>query len=162
MTPAPTTKHQEFSGNLFMAFRIYLKKKKCKVFYAPFDVRLTKSVNEVTDDKIYTVVQPDLCVICDPAKIDSKGCLGAPDLIIEIVSLNNSKRDTEEKFGLYQNHGVREYWIVFPYERTVNVFFRTDITKKFEFIAMYAEDSLIPVNIFDGDLKVDLAEIFTE
>ncbi len=160
MTPAPSRIHQEISIRLSVELKNYLKKKNCKVYYAPFDVRLPID-SEKTDNKIYTVVQPDICVICDLSKLDDKGCLGAPDMIIEIVSPLNSKRDVEEKFELYQKHGIIEYWIVFPHEKTINVFMLNQ-AGKYDFKGMFAEDSKVPVNIFSGDLVIDLAEIFSD
>ncbi len=160
MTPAPNTEHQRILGEVGFLLQTYLRKKKCKIFYAPFDVRLPKNANEIADNRIYTVVQPDICIICDLTKLDDKGCIGAPDMIIEISSPSNSKRDVEEKFELYQNHGVREYWVVFPYEKTVNVFLLNETSGKYDFKGMFAEDSKVPVNIFNGDFMIDLAEIF--
>ncbi len=155
MTPAPSSFHQEVSGELFTFFKNYLKKKQCKVFHAPFDVRLPDNI-ETSDDKIYTVVQPDISVICDLLKVDKRGCLGAPDLIVEIVSLD-SKRDIEDKFQLYQKHGVKEYWIVYPNEKSISVFVLEN--EKYKLVGMYAETGKIKVNIFD-DLYIDLEEIF--
>ena len=84
MSPAPRSYHQEISGNLFLIFGIYFKNNPCKVFHAPFDVVLP--IHHSTKDKSTTVVQPDICVICDLTKIDYAGCFGAPDLVIEIIS----------------------------------------------------------------------------
>jgi len=160
MPPAPSRIHQEISIRLSVELQNYLKKKNCKIYYAPFDVRLPNE-NEKTDNKIYTVVQPDICIVCDLTKLDDKGCLGSPDMIIEIVSPLNSKRDVEEKFELYQKHGIIEYWIVFPHEKTINIFLLNS-SGKYDFKGMFAEDSKVPVNIFSGDLVIDLAEIFVE
>jgi Uma2 family endonuclease len=161
MTPAPSRIHQEVSKRISYDMQTYLKNKKCELYYAPFDVRLPNN-HENANDKIFTVVQPDICIICDLTKLDDKGCIGAPDMIIEISSPTNSKRDVEEKFELYQNHGVREYWVVFPYEKTVNVFLLNETSGKYDFKGMYAEDSKVAVNIFNGDFMIDLAEIFEE
>jgi len=158
MTPAPLTLHQITSGNFYGLIWTYLRKKKCKIFDAPFDVRLPNN-GEKENEKIYTVVQPDLCIICDPSKIDPRGCLGAPDFIIEILS-ENSKHDVDTKFKLYEKHGVREYWIVQPESRTVNVFV-LDEKGKYQFGGLYAEDAKVKVNIFD-DLYIDLAEVFED
>ncbi len=158
MTPGPTEEHQSISGELHLSIGSYLRKKNCKIYYSPFDVRLPKSKEETSNKQIYTVVQPDICIICDLSKIDKRGCVGAPDMIIEIVS-DNAKRDVEEKFQLYQTHGVREYWIVFPSEKTVSVFLLNE-TGKYQLVGMYAENSKVPVNIFEGNLVIDLAEIF--
>jgi len=160
MTPAPNRIHQQISKRLNFKIQYYLQNKKCEVYYAPFDVRLPNN-GEKSDDKIYTVVQPDICIICDLSKLDERGCLGSPDMIIEIVSPSNSKHDVEDKFELYQKHGVREYWIVFPYEKTINVFLLNS-SGKYELVGMFAENSKVQVNIFEGDLFIDLAEIFIE
>ena len=88
------------------------------LFYAPFDVVLPSREGEEN-----TVVQPDLCVVCDPKKLaDGKRCLGAPDLIVEILSPGNARHDTDDKFHLYEEAGVGEYWIVRPNDKEVNVF----------------------------------------
>ncbi len=158
MSPAPNTIHQRISSRLSRRISNYLYQKKCEMYYAPFDVRLPKN-GEKNGNQIYTVVQPDICVVCDSNKIDERGCLGAPDLIIEIVSPKNTKHDTETKFDLYQKHGVREYWIVFPYESTISVFLLNS-KGKYEIVRMYTEDSKVPVNIFNGELEIDLTEVF--
>jgi len=159
MTPAPSVKHQLLSGNLHRILSNYLYKKTCKVFYAPFDVRLPKN-NKKDGKNIYTVVQPDICIICDPEKLDDKGCIGPPDMIIEITSPNNSKHDVQVKYQLYEKYGVREYWIVFPYEQTVLVYL-LDETGKYRNVGVFAQDEKVKVNIFD-DLDIDLAEAFLE
>jgi len=158
--PAPRRIHQKVLKILSVRIENYLYKKKCEVYFAPFDVRLLKN-GEKGNNQIDTVVQPDICVICDTSKLDDYGCLGAPDMIVEIVSPSNSKHDVKTKFELYQRHGVREYWIVFPSEKTINVFV-LDETGKYQLVGMYAEDAKVPVNIFNGDLEIDLTEIFEE
>jgi Uma2 family endonuclease len=158
-TPAPSSKHQEISFNLSGLLRNYLIHKNCKGFAAPSDVRFPKDKKNKDDKQVYTVLQPDLYIVCDLSKIDARGCLGAPELIIEIVSPKNPKRDLKDKFEIYQQHGVREYWIVNPNDENVNVFV-LDENGKFQLVGMYAEDDKIPVNIFNGDLKIDLTEVF--
>ena len=112
MSPAPATRHQSISSGLSGQILHFFLKHSCKAFHAPFDVRLIK---EKKDDKeILTVVQPDICVICDVAKIDERGCLGSPDWIVEILSPSTAKKDYNEKFNLYQENEVREYWVVNP------------------------------------------------
>ena len=159
MTPAPSRNHQRISTNLVSIFWNFLRHKSCEVYHAPSDVRLPKDKSNHNDKSIYTVVQPDIYVICDLSKMDDKGCFGAPDLIVEIVSASNSKRDIKDKFEIYQEHGVREYWIVNPNDENVTVFV-LDENGKFQFRGMYAGDDKIPVNIFKGDLDVDLTEVF--
>jgi len=158
--PAPSKSHQRIEVNIVTVINTFLKRKKCQVFVSPFDVRLLKN-GEINSNQIDTVVQPDICVICDLSKLDEKGCLGAPDMIVEIVSPSNSKHDVKTKFELYQRHGVREYWIVFPNDKAVNVFLLDD-AGKYQLVGMYAEDAKVPVNIFNGDLEIDLTEIFED
>ena len=122
MTPSPSRKHQRISTKLISNFDRYLGNKNCEVYHAPSDVRFPKDDDSIDDKEIYTVVQPDIYIVCDLSKLDDRGCLGAPDLIIEIVSPDRVQRDVKEKFELYQNHGVKEYWIVNPNDENINVF----------------------------------------
>jgi Uma2 family endonuclease len=103
------------------------------------------------------VVQPDICVICDPSKIEERGCIGAPDLIVEIISPSTNKYDTGEKFKLYESSGVREYWIVFPREKAVKTFILQS-DGKYDKGTIYKKGR-VPVYIFDG-IAVNLNEIF--
>ncbi len=124
MSPAPRSKHQRvamrLSGELYTSFRNHA----CEVYPAPFDVRLPNSEYEPGfNNKIHTVVQPDISVICDPAKIDEFGCVGPPDWIIEITSPSTHKKDFNEKFDLYEAAGVREYWIAVPKSQEMYVYF---------------------------------------
>jgi len=121
MSPAPRVRHQTVSFNLGGNIKIALRGKSCQGFAAPFDVRLTKTTPN-GDVQITTVVQPDLCVICDPEKLDEFGCVGAPDWIIEILSPGNTAHDSKTKFDLYEENGVREYWLVDPGLKNVAVY----------------------------------------
>jgi Uma2 family endonuclease len=132
----------------------------CKIYFSPFDVRLPHNQEELGDKQVYTVVQPDISIICDLTKLDEKGCIGAPDFIAEIVSSSSAKHDIEEKFRLYERHGVREYWIVFPESKSVHVFV-LDGNGKYQLVGMFAEDSKVRVNIFE-DLVIDLKEVFKD
>ena len=116
MSPAPSRKHQEISQFISNEVYNFLKNQPCKVFSAPFDVRLQRIKD---DKKVHNVVQPDICVICDLSKLDDRGCSGAPELIIEILSPGNTKKEMKYKFELYEEAGVEEYWIVDPTEKTV-------------------------------------------
>ena len=158
MSPAPGSIHQEINGILVaQLYRLIKKNKgKCKVYPAPFDVRLPKN-GETEDHQIYTVVQPDICVVCDLTKIDKRGCIGAPDLIVEIQSASTSKFDLNEKFFLYEASGVREYWVVFPFEECIEVFLLQP-NGKYDKGTQY-EHGKIPVHIFD-DVEIDLSDIF--
>ncbi|MGY6522850.1 MAG: Uma2 family endonuclease [Mongoliitalea sp.] len=123
---APRRIHQELSGRIFSEFHSFLKKKPCKVYAAPFDVRLPTAGKQAKT--INTVVQPDLCVVCDPNKLDEYGCIGAPDLIVEILSPSNNKKELQNKYEVYEESGVSEYWIVHPYEQTLLVYSLTEGT----------------------------------
>ena len=162
MSPAPSLKHQSISRNLIIEFGNYFRNKPCRLFEAPFDVRLYDKIkSKKANQDIFTVVQPDLCVICDRSKLDENGCIGAPDLIIEILSKGNSKREVKTKFELYQECGVLEYWIVYPYEETVHQFYLNEATERYELKAMFADDDLATPILFP-DLKVDLRDIFAD
>jgi Uma2 family endonuclease len=116
MSPAPGSVHQRISLRLSRWIGNYLENKSCEVFSAPFDVRLLRT-NEQKKE-IITVVQPDISVICDPTKVDERGCLGAPDIIVEILSPGNNKKELKNKYDVYEESGVLEYWIIQPLEKT--------------------------------------------
>ncbi|MEQ9299747.1 MAG: Uma2 family endonuclease [Cyclobacteriaceae bacterium] len=120
MSPAPSRIHQQVSIALSSMVWHHFKNQRCEVFEAPFDVRLNRT--KQSDKKSITVVQPDLCVICDPDKIDERGCNGAPDLVVEILSPGNSKKEMKEKFEVYEETGVREYWLVNPLDKNVIIY----------------------------------------
>jgi Uma2 family endonuclease len=118
MSPAPSRNHQQLTVNVTIKLDQYFHNKPCRYYPAPFDVRLPiKSAKKDT-----TVVQPDFCVICDETKLDEKGCNGAPDLIVEIISPNNSKHDIHTKFNLYLEAGVKEYWMIEPADRMILIY----------------------------------------
>jgi Uma2 family endonuclease len=118
MTPAPSRLHQEISGEIYYALHDFFKEKDCSVYAAPFDVRLPDS-DDIEDYSVTTVVQPDISVICDQAKLDSRGCVGAPDLIVEILSPSTAVKDLKIKRALYEKHGVKEYWLIHPTDKVV-------------------------------------------
>jgi Uma2 family endonuclease len=122
MSPAPSSSHQDISMNLTRILDKVFYKTSCKLYVAPFDVRLINFKKSNQENKIFSVVQPDLCVICNRSKIDTKGCLGSPDLIVEILSIGNSKKEMDIKFDLYQENKVLEYWIVNPFQKTVLIY----------------------------------------
>jgi Uma2 family endonuclease len=117
---AANTIHQKVALRLGSDLHVFLKGKTCQVFIAPYDVRLPVK-NRKRDDQITTVVQPDVSVFCDPAKIDERGACGTPDLVVEILSPSNSQYDVRDKFDVYQEAGVKEYWIVSPMQESVMV-----------------------------------------
>ncbi len=117
---APRRIHEELTVALVTRIHGFLKGGSCKVYTAPFDVRLPISSKD--PNKIDTVVQPDLCVVCDPEKLDELGCVGAPDLIVEILSPGNNKKELQLKYEVYETSGVKEYWVVHPDERTLLIY----------------------------------------
>lgn len=162
MSPAPNLKHQNIITNLGGALYQYFHKRSCKLFYAPFDVKLYNSQkSKLSDQDIFSVVQPDLCVICDKDKLTEQGCNGAPDWIIEILSPGNSKKEMRLKYDLYQENGVTEYWLVYPYEQAVYQFVLDQTTKKYQLFAMVAGDELATPFLFP-ELHIDLADVFAE
>jgi hypothetical protein len=154
---APSVKHQRISIRFSRLLANALWQTSCQVFAAPFDVRLTR----MRDDKeVKTVVQPDLCVICDPSKLDERGCIGAPDLIIEILSPGNSRTEMRDKFELYQEAGVLEYWIVNPSEKMIQVF---QLNEHGRYIGLppVVEGDILTTPIVPN-LEVDVTEIFAD
>ncbi|MDN5872662.1 MAG: Uma2 family endonuclease [Nitrococcus sp.] len=120
MAPAPVRIHQELVGEMFRQIANQLEDGPCRVYVAPFDVRLPRS--DEADEDIDTVVQPDIAVICDAHKLDERGCRGAPDWAIEVLSPASASHDQIRKLSVYEFHGVREYWIVHPVDRIVTVY----------------------------------------
>jgi Uma2 family endonuclease len=160
MSPAPSLKHQLISSELHLLLGNYLKNKPCKLFAAPFDVRLYDKKKSVKKDKdIFTVVQPDLCIICDKSKLDERGCLGAPDLIIEILSPTNTHKEMREKFEIYEEAGVKEYWIVNYVERNVLIY-KLNEEGKYIGLKPFVEEDTITTSLFPN-LEVNLEEVFS-
>ncbi|WP_342647020.1 Uma2 family endonuclease [Mucilaginibacter sp. CSA2-8R] len=126
MTPAPAPMHQKISWNISGELYNYLKGKPCQAFSAPFDVRLPQNIPSGYNKEIYTVVQPDILVVCDAGKIDNKGCTGAPDIVIEILSPGNNKKELRNKYDVYEESCVKEYWIVSPQDKTFLQYTLTD------------------------------------
>ncbi|MGI4740007.1 MAG: Uma2 family endonuclease [Janthinobacterium lividum] len=153
---APTSAHQQCSSNLQGLVWNHLRGQPCRVFAAPFDVRLLRSTGN-GDAQVRTVVQPDLCVICDLAKIDRRGCLGAPEWIIEIISPGTATHDTKTKFDLYAENGVGEYWIVLPGEQNVSVYVLQD--GEYQPKGDFYEPGLIPSHTLP-ELQLEWADVF--
>ncbi|MBK8472095.1 MAG: Uma2 family endonuclease [Sphingobacteriales bacterium] len=158
---APSSRHQRISFATSRLLGNFFYKTSCQVYHAPFDVRFYDAQKSLKADRdIYTVVQPDLCVICDKSKIDERGCLGAPDWIIEILSPGNSKKEVQKKYDLYEEHGVREYWVVYPNEQSVFQFVLNG-QGKYYLHKIFAEDDLMPSYLFP-DLLIDLKDVFED
>ena len=167
MSPAPTSTHQRLCGELFFRLKTLLMSSSCESFIAPFDVYLPEYPGQ-DFNSIDTIVQPDISVICDPDKIIEKGCLGAPDLIIEILSPSTAKKDMHEKFHLYEKQGVKEYWIVDPGNKYIRIF---HLQAEGKDAGLYDDGTLVPPAdwreantiaasvVLDG-FKIDTGELF--
>lgn len=156
MTLAPTSTHQRIVGEMYFRLRMYLQGKKCELFIAPFDVRLSETEDYDNPD---TVCQPDLSIVCNPRQIDERGCKGAPTLIVEVLSPNTAFRDRNQKFKLYERFGVAEYWIVDPAHRTIEVYGAEEGSyRKRE---VFGEEGTLVSFIF-ADLALDLNAVFNQ
>lgn len=156
MSPAPNTEHQTIAGEIFGNIWQFLKDKPCRAFAAPFDVRFIEKADS-EDKDITTVVQPDITVICDEKKIDDKGCIGAPDLVVEILSPSTAYKDETEKLRLYEKHGVKEYWIVNPEAKYIMIYRIED--EKYGKPEYLTEKEILKSRVLVG-LEVNLAEVW--
>ena len=156
---APSRKHQVISRQINGALFIFFQKHPCEFYAAPFDVRLYDNQKPVKQNQDFnTVVQPDVCVICDAAKLDDRGCLGAPDLMVEILSPGNSKKEMRTKLRLYEENAVKEYWIVdFDHEQVFQ--FILNDTGLYNPPVIYVSDEVLNCALFP-DLKIDLEGLF--
>jgi Uma2 family endonuclease len=149
MAPAPTPAHQSISSYLHYALYDFLSDKPCDVFASPIDVRL--DAKDEDDKSDGTVLQPDLIVVCDKKQIGEKAIIGAPALVIEILSPSNSLSEMDRKFEKYMESGVLEYWVVSPDEKSINLFMLQD--RKF---ASYRGSDELASQVLQGfTLKLD-------
>jgi Uma2 family endonuclease len=151
---APNAYHQSILMELSKQIAVFLTGKPCKVYPAPFDVRLFYEEDESDD----TVVQPDISIVCDEKKRGKEGCHGAPDFIAEILSPSNTAIEMERKFHLYREAGVREYWVLEPEKKTLHTYLfsgKTILTNK------YNENDKVKMSIFN-DLEIELKPVFAE
>ncbi len=156
---APTHIHQMILTELLTQIHAYLRNKRCKIYPAPFDVRLFEEPEDVPGT-VYTVVQPDLSVVCDnDRQVDRRGVHGAPDLIVEILSPSTKQYDCLVKYKLYQQAGVREYWIVDPDKKLVLVY--TLVDGQYYVPEVYTAKDTVPVGVLE-DCHVDLSSVFPE
>ncbi|WP_293305321.1 Uma2 family endonuclease [Pedobacter sp. UBA5917] len=158
MSPAPSSVHQQITGNIYRRLGNFLEKQPCKVFISPFDVRFPK---ESKDDKdVYTVLQPDICVICDRNKIDIRGCIGAPDLVVEVLSPGNSKMELLNKYRVYEEFGVKEYWIVSQSDQNVLIYTLNE-DSKFQPSKIFTLSETITSSVLPG-FELALDDVFEE
>ena len=158
MMAPPLRVHQSVLSALFLQIGNYLQGKSCKVYPAPFAVRLFEEDGDAPED-VDTMLEPDISVVCDPDKLDKYGCKGAPDMVIEILSPSTRRHDLAVKYRLYQRAGVREYWIVDPDGKTVQVFRLED--GLYNAPDVFMEGSVVPVGLWE-DFSIDLSQVFTE
>lgn len=170
---APLSNHQAVLSELYIQIALYIRKQggPCKVYFAPFDVQL--------DMDEFTMVQPDLFILCDMDKFTRRCIYGAPDFVLEILSKSTKKKDLNLKLRKYRLAGVREYWAVDIEKKLVYVFrfdqseeavrtrekekrFGVTLLLEDEEPEIYCEEDVIPVGIYDGNLKIDMKEIFAE
>lgn len=158
MSPALSNFHQLIVGELFATIHNHLRGKPCRPFVAPFDVRLPHAGTD--DQQIDTVVQPDISVVCDPQKLkDNRGCLGAPDWVIEVLLPGSAIHDQRTKRALYERHGVAEYWLVHPGDRSVMIY-RLEAGVYGQSLVFGSEDDCSPQAF--PELVVAVAEIFRD
>jgi Uma2 family endonuclease len=155
MSPAPNRMHQDLSSFIHGEVYKFLKGKKCKVYSAPFDVRLPRKSQDNKD--IITVLQPDVCVICDKSKLDAKGCIGAPDIVVEILSPSNNVVELKNKYDIYEEAGVAEYWVVSPQDKTFLAY--TLNNGKYQPSRLMVAGDVMTSSVLDG-FALDLKELF--
>jgi Uma2 family endonuclease len=152
MMAPPMRIHQEISGTIFNKLYNFLEAKPCKVYHAPFGVRLFPKKDNSDD----TFFEPDIVVVCDSSKLDDRGCNGAPDLVVEILSPSTVKHDLLYKFNKYLEAGVREYWIVDPEEKIISVYVLEE--NRFVF-SQYEREAAIPSKVLPG-FSLELKSVF--
>lgn len=155
MSPAPNYIHQRLVSDIHGHLWSFLRTKSCQAFVAPFDVRLPRKSKR--DEDVITVVQPDVCVVCDPAKLDNRGCIGAPDVVVEVLSPSNNRKELKQKYEVYEESGVKEYWIVSPQDHTFFVY--TLIDGKFQPSRLMGEDDVMTSTVLEG-FSLNLEELF--
>jgi Uma2 family endonuclease len=152
MMSPPVTSHQRVCRNLFAQILDFLKGKPGEAFFAPFSVRL----DPAPDFSDTTVLEPDIVVVLDPSKIDSRGCNGAPDLVIEVLSPSTARHDRIIKYQKYLAAGVREYWLADPDTKSV----QACVLENGRYIlTMYDEAARAPVGVLPG-CDINLAAVF--
>ena len=157
MSPGPNRLHQEISGGISFQLQKFLERSPCKVYTAPFDVRFPRKSK--ADKDIITVLQPDICVVCDRSKLDDRGCIGAPDIVVEVLSPSNNKKELKNKYEIYEEAGVKEYWIVWPYEQTMIVYTLTD--GKFVSSPVISGGDILTSSVLPG-FSLNISELFRD
>lgn len=159
MMATPSRIHQKITGELFRQLANFLEGKQCEVYAAPFGVRLFEQDGD-SEENVDTVVEPDISVVCDRSKLDKRGCKGAPDMIVEVLSPSSLRHDRLVKLNLYQQAGIREYWIIDPENRAVQVFLQ-DGSGSLRICEEYGSRDVAKVNVLDGCF-IELSKVFSE
>ena len=157
MSPSPNRLHQEISGGISYQLLKFLARSPCKVYTAPFDVRFPRKSK--ADKDIITVLQPDICVVRDRSKLDDRGCIGAPDIVVEVLSPSNNKKELKNKYEIYEEAGVKEYWVVWPYEQTMIVYTLTD--GKFVSSPVISGGDILTSSVLPG-FSLNISELFRD
>lgn len=155
MSPAPLRIHQEIIGELYLQIGNYLRGKGCRAYVSPFDVVLIDEDNDIESSR--NVVQPDITIVCDKGKLDDKGCMGSPDMVVEVVSPSTASQDYVKKLNLYEKYLIKEYWIVNPKNNNIFVY-KLDENNQYSEVKVYDIKEKIRVGIFK-DLVIDLSNI---
>ncbi|ARS40766.1 restriction endonuclease [Sphingobacteriaceae bacterium GW460-11-11-14-LB5] len=158
MSPAPSRVHQEVAGSIFLNLGVFLKDKPCKVYSAPFDVRFPKKSK--ADKDVFTVLQPDICVVCDKNKLDARGCIGAPDLVVEVLSPGNTKMELLNKYRVYEEFGVKEYWVVSQSDQNILIYTLND-EGKFQPSKIFTLSEKITSSVLQG-FELALDDVFED
>jgi Uma2 family endonuclease len=155
MSPAPNRFHQELAGYIYNKLYVFLDNKPCKTYSAPFDVRIPRKSKN--DKNIITVLQPDVCVVCDLSKLDERGCIGAPDMVVEVLSPGNNSKELRKKHEVYEEAGVKEYWVVSPQNRWVKTYIL--VKGKFTESPFLVSGDIVHSAVLPG-FSIDLTALF--
>ncbi len=158
MGPTPSPNHQILAGSIFTHLSTALNRKTHKIFIGPLDIRVFAKKTD-NDDAISTVLQPDVCVICDLSKIDRRGCIGAPDIVVEVLSPGNNAKELKNKHEVYEEVGVKEYWIVSLQDQTFLV--HINVGGKFQLLPVKTNGDIVTSEILPG-FSLDLTDLFSE
>jgi Uma2 family endonuclease len=159
MSPSPSRRHQMVASALYRMLYPVFEERGCESYHAPFDVRFINQQKSTEDKLVHTVVQPDFFVVCDTTKMDERGCLGAPNLCAEALSLGNSNHDLKRKFKLYEENGVQEYWILYTNDELIMVY--DLVNGKYQKRDSYEAGEKITGGIL-LDYEVDVSKIFAQ
>lgn len=156
-TTAPSRIHQKVISKLSFAFHNIVKNKSCDLYFAPFDVRFPDT--SIRNEDIFTVVQPDISIICDKSKLDDAGCIGAPDLIVEVLSKGDNRKDLHHKYNVYLESGVKEYWIILPYSQALLIYTLKD--GKYIPSRLFCQGHVVKSSVLEG-FELDMEEFFRD